>query len=76
MTPVHGHKFDIKFKMADFLLGLAHCAKSWDVICAWQISYISLKRTVRATSNKYSRWCPQAILPHPQAISEITFRHF
>ncbi len=38
-------KFEIKFKMADFLLGLG-CGKervffkSWDVTCAYQISYI------------------------------------
>ncbi len=71
-------EFDIKFKMADFLLGLGHGTKrlffkSWDVTCPCQISYMLLKRTARATSQTFCGGRPRAILPHPRPrpISEI-----
>ncbi len=65
MIPVNGKKyskFEIKFKMADFLLGLGHVGLGMSR--AYQISYIEVKRTTRAASEKLCRGRYGAILQH------------
>lgn len=67
MSKNHG-RYEIAFKMADFLLNLEHRCQlhfcvSWWVTYAYQISKVQVTRTGRSKCLKFCRWRCGAILP-------------